>query len=200
MNTKVILLLSAVGLLAACGGSSDGSAVNPTQNAPFGEIYLSGATIINQFNENLTTPSAMPVGSASYEGAVLINAGALSLPAFGSPFYNSSFESAKNSADIVGKLNLNANFDNNSLTGSITNVSSNLGQNASGSVSIAGGVISGNSVTASLGGSLAVPGASGSVTGSMNARFHGNNGEAIIGTLSGSAGGDSFSGIIAAKQ
>ena len=197
---NALLATTAVLALAACGGSGDGTAANPTQNAPFDETYLSGATVINQFNDNLTTPSAMPTGSATYEGAVLINSGALSLPAFNSPFYNSSFENAKNTADIVGKVNLNANFDNNSLTGSITNVSSNVGQNASGSVSIAGGVITGSTVTASLGGSLSVPGASGSVTGSMEARFHGVNGEAIIGTLSGSAGGDRFSGIVAAKQ
>jgi len=187
-------------VLAGCGGSGDGGAVNPVQHSRFDQTYLSGAIVINQYNDNLTAPSAMPTGTASYEGAVLINSGALSLPDFNSPWYDSQFNSAKNSADIVGKVNLNANFDTNSLTGIITGVSSSLGQNASGTVLIAGGVISGNSLNASLGGSLTSLGASGSVTGSMTARFHGDNGAAVIGTLSGSAGGDPFSGIIAAKQ
>jgi hypothetical protein len=48
MHTKAILLLSAVGLVAACGGSSDGSAVNPTTPPP---------TVTRTFAVDTSTPS-----------------------------------------------------------------------------------------------------------------------------------------------
>lgn len=53
MKTKALIYLSTAGLLAACGGSNDGSAVNPTVEAPMEEA----TTITRTFAFDTATPS-----------------------------------------------------------------------------------------------------------------------------------------------
>jgi hypothetical protein len=195
MKLQASLAVCSVAILAACGGGG-GSVSNTPPSTAFNDNYLAGVGVVNAYRSTLTQQASMPVGTHTYNGAAFFKQG--NYPSGG--FSTQAFDAIINSPDATGAVQLTANFTNNTLSGQITNIAGANGVNASGSLQIGGGVISGTTATAGLSGTIQIPGLSGNVVGTISSNFHGTNGQAIIGTMSGSAAGDGFGGVIAAQR
>jgi len=117
-----ILKLAACGAslvaLAACGGSSTGSAPQT-----FSEQLSEGdALAITLASIEYTDPTTLPVsGSATYSGYLGVDAGEL--------------------GQAIGQMSLTASFASDSISGNVRNVVAEDEEQLSGSLSISGGTI-----------------------------------------------------------
>lgn len=200
---STMLATTAALALAACGGGGSGSGSGGNNNSPstaFNDNFLSGVGIVNAHRNSFTESALMPRGNHVYTGSVFFKAG--NYPNGG--FSTRAFDAIINSPDATGAVSINANFTNNTLNGQIYNIAGANGVDASGALQIGGGIISGTSATAGFSGTLQIPGISGNAVGTISSNFHGESGQAIIGTVTGSAPGEAFGGafggVIAAQR
>jgi len=107
----------------------------------------------------------------------------------------------ENDADpaVVAALNLTADFDSSSITGSMTNLQTNEeDMTVSGQIDLANGTISGGDLTADLTGTIETtgdgPDETLTLTGTTTGAFVGDNAEAAVGEIDATLGDGSFVG------
>ena len=184
MNTKLILAVPCLALLAACGGSSTGV-------ASFSTLGNQGIALLNTHQNAQSTPvQNMPSGTFSYSGVAAY-----------SPINSSDGATIINNAIAVSSIDLDANFSTNSLTGSLSNFVGADNYTATGSVPLSG-TISGTGFTAS-GSAVVVSSFDNSnllTTADINGQFFGNQAEVASGFMSASIGNVSGSGVFVAER
>ena len=135
---------------------------------------------------SITSTSNMPSGSFTYNGYAGFGNGAIS---------------SYSDLALVGNLTLNANFSNGTYSGSITNFYNSLGS-LSGTANMSG-TISGNTLSGNTSGSLSQGGSTVTNSGTMIGAFADNgssNATAVLGTMTGISGSDSYSGLFVGKR
>ena len=131
MTIKNFAIVSAVLTLSACGGGGSGGANN------FQSLGDQGIALINKYQTaNYTPAQNMPAGSFSYSGVAGYSAISSTNP-----------NTILNSAIALSSINLNADFENNNITGSLSNFVDNENFTGSGTVPL-NGAISGNGFSA----------------------------------------------------
>lgn len=182
MNTKLILAAPCLAMLAACGGGSTGV-------ANYASLAAEGQFLINKYQAEQVTPvSNMPVGVATYNGV-----GAFSDT-------TSNLDAIVANPALLGDVEIQVNFDTNTLTGTIDDFVDYNGDEAAGSISITSGSVSGNTFNASLSGSGTLYGQSAAVVAQTNGVFLGADGGGMLGDVSGYAAGAPFYGVIGAEK
>jgi len=173
-----------LGLLSACA-TTGGSDMTPG-GADFDTLVAEGTDIFARYGTAVeTAPADLPGGVVTYNGVAL----------FQGP--NWTVEGARNNPETAGILQLLADFDSNMISGTVSDVSGPGGPSAI-TMTLYDGQINGNNATGLVGGSLTytvvtpdnnVPGITetADVNGTFEANFIGAAGEALSGTLSGSA-------------
>ena len=200
MNKKLVLAAPCLALLVACGGSGDGSAANPTVSAPVGgnsdsggsnfeNLGVQGANLIADYGSApATSVSSLPTGSHTYTGVAGFN------------FGNVSLDYIAANAEALGTVTLEANFQNDSISGTLTNFVDYTNTRGAGQVDLRNGVISGNEFTADITGTATYNGTPLVIQGGLDGAFVGNNADAIIARADGTWGGDRFSGLVGAEK
>ncbi|VDC29186.1 transferrin-binding protein-like solute binding protein [Pseudogemmobacter humi] len=162
---SLTLIASAAALSACAGGGSDSPA------AEYAADSARGAGLVVQTDRLAPTPAgAMPArGSAEYEGIVGMAFGAA--PA------------SLASAQMIGELDLRANFASGTITGELDDFNTSSGQEMHGTLRLSGGQIAGSGFTADIDGRLTGPaGAPGNVSGAIDGDFLGAGADALAGT------------------
>lgn len=173
MYIKSMFSLAAIGVLSACGGSSTGPAsfTSASSQAAFDETSQKGLALIEQYGDTAAT-TEMPVsGTADYSGV----AGFSDVP-------DVSPENIFAVADVAMTASFSAT--GGSINGSMTNfVDSDFdtGQVRAfgGSLGISDGVITGNTFTASVSGTLTARNDRVEISGGMNGEFVGDDAAAL---------------------
>lgn len=173
MYTKSILSFIAIATLSACGGSSTGPAsfTTASSQAAFDATSQKGLALIEQYGDAAAT-TEMPVsGTANYFGV----AGFSDVP-------DVSPENIFTVADVAITASFNAT--GGSINGSMTNFLDSDPDNGQvqaigGSLGISDGVITGNSFTASVSGTLTAGNDKVEISGGMNGEFVGDNAAAL---------------------
>lgn len=154
--------------VASTSGSVEGSAPNFEQMASDGRAMLQ-----NLENTDETPVAAMPTtGTATYNGVA----------AFGD---SADPEYLAENADILGRLQMEANFASETISGQIDNIRhiNDPEQPAAGSVQISNGTIDNNAFTADMSGHLIVENEEIVVTGEMAGDFLGDDAEVLAGEM-----------------
>lgn len=162
---SLTLMASAAALSACVGGGSDDPA------AEYAADSARGAGLVTRTDGLAPTPAgAMPArGSAEYEGIVGMAFGAA--PA------------SLATADMIGELDLRANFASGTITGELDDFNTSDGQELRGTLRLSGGQIAGSGFTADIDGRLSGPaGAPGTVSGAIDGDFLGAGADALAGT------------------
>lgn len=183
MQSQLILIAPILGLLSACATTvvSDMTPGGPD----FDTLVAEGTDIFARYGTAVeTAPADLPGGVVAYNGVAL----------FQGP--NWTVEGARNNPGTAGVLELLADFDNSMISGTVTDVSGPTGSSIL-AITLDDGVISGNTVTGLIGGTFPytvktpddVPDImeTANIFGTFEANFLGAAGEALSGTLSGSA-------------
>jgi len=205
--------------LAACGGGGGGETVRPvdpirptvdTANLEaFSSTFLSGSGMIGTASAaDLSPLDNLPTGSVVYTGVALMD---------DRYSVQQDYSTALSQPGAVGDLLINANFGENTVNGSITNLISSTGRAAVGSINIGNGTISDGQIEAPIAGVLTLPVGSqyfedaGTIviTGSINMTVRESNGSKLYGTLDGTTTGgggrffgnsNAFLGVVAAER
>ena len=181
---NALLATTAVLALAACGGGSTSNGA-----ASYTSIASEGQRLIVKYqNEHFTSVSNMPTGSATYTGVA------------GFRSDTSNINAIIDNPTTISKAKISANFDNNTISGELTDFVDIFGERATGKVAIENGVISGNGFTATLAGSLTGYGETAPVLGNLSAGFVGPNAEAVYGEMSGNVMGEPTFGALLAER
>lgn len=185
MKLKASLAVSAVALLAACGGGSSGTSNVQT-------LGNQGIALLNKYqNASVTPVQNMPTGTFNYSGVAAYSA-----------FSSTNPNTILSNAVALSNINLNANFSNNTISGSLTNFVDSQNYTASGSVPLSG-TISGNGFTASGSAILVSSFDNSNVFTSANitqGQFIGNQAQAAHGIMSATYGNISGSGYFLAER
>jgi hypothetical protein len=184
--------------LSACGSSNGIADYEELGNKA--DAVIDRVKVVGDYNEetkeyqNITTAEEMSQrsGSATYTGvAGLWVADSEEILA----------QRMENDADpaVVAALNLTADFDSSSITGSMTNLQTNEeDMTVSGQIDLANGTISGGDLTADLTGTLETtgdgPDETLTLTGTTTGAFVGDNAEAAVGEIDATLGDGSFVG------
>ncbi|MFE3838511.1 transferrin-binding protein-like solute binding protein [Pseudogemmobacter sonorensis] len=158
--------LSALCLLAACGGGgSDNPAADYSSDAAGADRLTAETASLTQ-----TAAASMPTtGRAEYDGVVGM--------AFGST------PTTLSSAEMLGEVDLTANFATGQITGEFDDFNTAAGQELNGTLRVSNGQIVGNAFSADIAGNLTgTTSAPGAVSGSVSGDFLGTNASAIEGT------------------
>ena len=162
--------LPVLALLCACGGGGGGGD-DDTPLSEYASDSIRASQLISQ-NASLaqTDASAMPsTGYAEYDGIVGMAFGATP-------------ESIA-SAEIIGELDLTANFATNTISGEFDDFDTSSGQALSGQLIVSNGQIVGSDFTADITGTLTgTTNAPGAVSGTIDGDFLGTDHSAISGT------------------
>lgn len=183
MNCITILVAAgSVSLLAACSGGGGGGNDNPSTEysqdaARAGNVISSTASLTR------TSAASMPtVGRAEYDGVVGM--------AFGSA------PASLADAQMLGDLDLDANFSRGTITGEMDDFNTRNGREINGELRLTNGKISGSKLSAGVSGNLTGGNKSpGAVNGSVNGEFLGNGASAVRGSGSANSTGGKM-GII----
>lgn len=175
---KPVTLFAAAGSLvvfAACGGGGgedDSPASEYSQDAA-----RAGSVISSTASMNRTSVASMPTtGRAEYDGVVGMAFG-------GAP-------GSLANAQMLGELDLDANFANGTVTGEMDDFNTKDGQRINGELRLTNGAISGSRLSAGVSGNLTGGTTSpGAVTGSVDGEFLGNGASAVRGTGSATSTG-----------
>jgi len=179
-------------LLASCGGTSNPYVSHtPVSTSSYAaSAFYGDAMGAEVLAFSITSTSNMPSGSFTYNGYAGFGDGAIS---------------SYSDLGLVGNLTLNANFSNGTYSGSITNFYNTSGS-LSGTANMSG-TISGNTLSGNTSGSLSQAGWLGGSTvtnsGTMIGVFADNgssNATAVLGTMIGTSGSDSYSGLFVGKR
>lgn len=182
MKLNAFLAVSAIALLAACGGSSTGG-------SSFEQLAQRGTDlIVKHYYSNETPVNRLPVGAVTYRGVASFN---------NSPIINENFLAT---ADPLATIRLDLNVAANTVSGEVTNITSFDGSPASGTVTISNGNFAGNTFIADTRGTVFYQGQAATVNGRMDGIFIGANGEAVFGTSAGTFGGRPFYGAYIAER
>lgn len=132
MRIKETIAVSAIAFLSACGGGGGGSALT------FQTLGNEGIALINQFQDAPATPvQDLPTGAFSYSGVASYSEITSTDPA-----------TIVNNASALSSIDLNADFTNSTITGTLSNFVDQNNYTASGTVPLTG-TISGNGFSAS---------------------------------------------------
>lgn len=172
-SCRILPALAALCLLTACGGG--GGDDNPVAD------YSSDATRADRLSAETasqaqTAAASMPsTGRAEYDGVVGM--------AFG------GVPASLASAEMLGEVDLTANFATGRVTGEFDDFNTAAGQELHGELRVTNGQITQNGFSADIAGNLTGPGtAPGAVTGAVTGDFLGASAEAIKGSGSSDAG------------
>lgn len=186
MNVVKLAVIPAIFALSACGGGSGGVM---TANTDFADRGVQAANLLADYgNEPLTQIANMPQGTFNYSGVA------------GFSFGNVSNQYIATNAEGLADVNLQANFTNNTITGSLTNFVDYENTRGAGQVDLRNGTITGNEFTANATGSVTYLGTPLVAQGTINGGFVGNNADALIGRFDGTWGGSTVSGLIGAEK
>jgi hypothetical protein len=184
MTTKKILILPAILALSACGGGGGGGG-----GSDFATRGVQAANLLADYgNAPLTQVANMPTGTFNYKGVAGIN------------FGNVSIDYIASNAEILADANLQANFDDNTISGSFTNFIDYTNTRGAGQVDLRNGTITGNEFTANATGSVTTNGNPLVVQGVLNGGFLGASADALTGRFDGTYGGNTVSGLVGAEK
>lgn len=184
---KFTSALAALSILASCGGGGTGtSSLTPTSFASKG---LQAANLIADYGDAPSTNvTNMPIGEFNYKGVAGFN------------FGNRSNAYIASNAQALGDVNLQANFTNSTISGSMTNFVDYENTPGVGRVDLRNGVISGNAFAADATGTVTLAGEPLVVQSNLVGGFAGTQAEALIGRMDGTWGGRTFSGLVGATK
>lgn len=194
---RVFSILGSLIVVVGCGGGSTGNETQPYVSyvaktpTSFSEAKQFGLSQINAVNSYIEiSVSDVPSGTYTYNG-------------FASVADGTSFPTDYADYGLISNLTLNANFDNNSLTGTMHNFQNSVGS-LSGTVNV-NGSISGKDVSATTSGVLSQSGMTINNSGTMSGRFLGKHisGEtatAVGGTMSGTSGSSNYVGLFTGER
>lgn len=180
MKSHLILIAPILGLLSAC--ATTGGSDTTSGGADFDTLVAEGTDLFARYGTAVATaPEDLPGGVVTYNGVALFQGS------------NWTVEGARNNPSLVGVLELLADFDRSTISGRISDVPGSVL-----ALTLDDGVISGNTVIGSVGGlfpyAVKAPGdtlpdiiETADIVGTFEANFLGGAGEALSGTLSGSA-------------
>lgn len=169
IRISTIATLGALTILAACGGSSGGgSGDNPAQDysqdsARAGQIVAQNAALAK------TSAASMPkTGRAEYDGVVGM--------AFGKT------PASLKQAQMLGDLDLDANFSNGRITGEMDDFHTRKGRELNGELRLSNGKIRGSDFSANVSGQLTGgKNAPGAVKGGIDGNFLGKGASGMTG-------------------
>jgi len=188
--------------LAACGGGTDPEGgvitsgiltdVSVPSDAELQNVPQPVRDLVSEFvrlNESYTRTEAMPTGSGSYTG-------------------NWGIGFDDNDVVIIGDMALNADFDGNTLTGTVSNLQGDENGTAldiQNSLSITSSIAANSRLQGTATGVINVEGENYNVESSLEGAFGGDNADALVGTTNGLVTNpdnsqDSFSGYFAAER
>ena len=193
LKTTLSILLAA-GTLSACVGGGGGGDTDPgvTPGVPtddgtrtFEERVAAGAALADRLEaQGLTDVADMPTsGTATYVGAAGIVTDA-------SRKGIDTTNITEANVEVIGDLEMTADFASSSVSGQIDNFEGADGARFPGAAIISGGVISGNTLEADLGGSVNVYGTDETFTGTMRGDFTGAAADGVVGNMDGVLYGD----------
>ncbi len=167
ITMRAAAALSSLTLIAACGGGRGSD--NPAAEYS-GDSARAGRLIAETAGMSQTAADSMPTtGRAEYDGVVGL--------AFGSA------PASPASADMLGEVDLTANFATGRVTGEFDDFNTASGQEVQGELKVSNGQIGGAGFTADIAGNLTgTATAPGAVSGSVSGDFLGGNAAAIEGT------------------
>ena len=189
MKVSQLAVFPTVLALSACssgGGSDSGGADVSSEFATKG---VQAANLIADYGDAPLTPVGnMPTGTFVYEGVAGFN------------FGDVSNEYIASNAEALADVTLQADFDNASISGNLTNFVDYTNTKAAGQVDLRNGTIAGNEFTADATGSATYNGNPLVVQGTVDGDFVGPSGNAAIGRIEGTWGGSTVSGLIGAER
>ena len=185
--------------LSACGSSNGIADYEELGNKA--DAVIDRVKVVGGYNdttdkyENVTTAEEMSQrsGSATYSGVAGLYV------ADSEEILAQRMNDDDRSPAVIAELNLTADFDSSSITGSMTNLQSgDEDMTVSGQIDLANGTISGGDLTADLTGTLETtgdgPDETLTLTGTTTGSFVGDNAEAAEGKIDGTLGDGSLVG------
>lgn len=192
VKLNATLAISAIALLAACGGGSSGA-------SNFQTLGNQGFALINKHqNANATTVQGMPVGTFNYSGVAAY-----------STMLSSNADTILDNALAVSSIDLTANFREKKITGQLSNFVDSENYTASGSIPLSG-AITANGFTSSGADGFTAQG-SGILVSSfdnsdiftsanISGGFFGSQANVASGLMTASYGGISVRGVFVAER
>ncbi|MFV0408261.1 MAG: transferrin-binding protein-like solute binding protein [Paracoccus sp. (in: a-proteobacteria)] len=179
----IFVAAGSLSLLAACGGSGGGGGSDSPANEYSEDAAHAGSVIASTASMNRTSAASMPTtGRAEYDGVVGMAFG-------GAP-------GSLANAQMLGDLDLDANFANGTITGEMDDFNTSDGQRINGELRLTNGAITGSQLSAGVSGNLTGGSTSpGAVNGSVDGEFLGNGASAVQGSGSATSTGGQL-GII----
>lgn len=185
MTIKKLAILPAILALSACGGGGGGGG----GTTDFAQRGLQAANLLADYGDAPVTQAAnMPTGTFNYTGVAGFVDG------------NQSNSFIAQNAGTLADVNLQANFDNSTISGNFTNFITEDNVRGTGSIDLRNGTITGNTFAANATGAVNYNGTDLVAQGVVNGGFVGDSADAIIGRVDGSLGGSTVSGLIGAEQ
>jgi hypothetical protein len=179
----VVLSLSAIALLTACGGSSTGGG---SYESLTNEVLLLST---KHQNASITPIASRPTGSYTYNGVALF-----------SETTSEDLEVITATTNVMSDIVISANFSQNTIDGQLRNFVNIVDERHTGSIPF-NGTITNTGFTAFGSGTLVyIDGTSYFNTASLEGEFYGSNGQASAGTITGFTGGFSYNSIFIAER
>lgn len=159
------LVLAGCFLMSACASSGGGGGGAGGSSASLAQMEREASRLTERAYELDATPTAdMPTtGTATYNG-----------------LFVALEEYSPRDWDIVGRVNLTADFDNNEIGGSVSDVRRYDGVNYASAVRVENGVIVGNDFAADVAGDLDAQGSTTNLDGRIYGEFQGANAEMLV--------------------
>jgi hypothetical protein len=178
---KYLLIMPALALLTACGGGGISS--------NFASKGLQAANLIADYGyAPYTSTNNMPTGTYNYTGVAGFN------------FGNVTNDYIARNAEALGDVSLQANFNSNSISGTMTNFVDYNNIRGVGQLDLRNGAISGNAFSANVTGTVTLNGTPLVIQSNLIGGFSGNSADALIGRMDGTWGGSRFSGLVGATK
>ncbi|WP_139615542.1 HupA family protein [Paracoccus liaowanqingii] len=156
----------AVSMLGACGGGGGGGFALPGGGGgtpgSYNALAVRGAPILQELkNIEYTTNAQMPTdGTATYRGVAAYGDG-----------------------NVLSSAQLQANFDNSTMTGRLHNFHAEDGTGVSGDIAIRNGEIRDTGYSAELAGNITTESERAIVSGTVNGDFSGRNAQIVDGVI-----------------
>jgi hypothetical protein len=179
MKNTVLLTCTALTLMGCGGGGS----------VDFATRGIQGANLVSDWSPVArTSAQSLPSGTFNYQGVAGFKLG------------NQSTEAIVTTADALASASITANFDQDTISGKLTDFVDYTNTRGAGEVNLRNGSISGNTFSADATGSVTYLGTPLVVQGVVGGEFRGSSADAVGARIDGFWGGQVVSGVIVAER